>query len=202
MIEFNEAEHTYTVDGVSVPNVTSILSPISAYRNFDAKKMDAARQKGVAIHKMVELSCKGTLDVLGLPGWMKPAYSEWIKFVGISQFQVESSELKVYHPTYRYAGTMDLYGSIVVAKGKRMSCYIDIKRSLLGGDTIGYQLAAYAEAHRMMMTKAPISPFKRLALVIREDGHFKLQEYTDTKDYYSFITCLSWQRLCEKHNIK
>jgi hypothetical protein len=91
MIEFNEAEHTYTVDGVSVPNVTSILSPISAYRNFDAKKMDAARQKGVAIHKMVELSCKGTLDVLGLPGWMKPAYSEWIKFVGISQFQVESS---------------------------------------------------------------------------------------------------------------
>ena len=202
MIEFNAGAHRYTVDGKVVPNVTSILKPISPYRNFDAAKMETARQKGVAVHKMVELWSKGTLDVAMLPDWLKPAYKEWIKFTEVSQLTVLESELRVYNPTYRYAGTLDLYGSIVVKKRSGeglMGCYIDVKRSLLGGDTIGYQIAAYAEAHRMSFTRIPVSPFSRYALVLREDGHFKLQEYSDPKDFISFLTCLNWQRLQEKH---
>ena len=208
MIEFNESAHRYTVDGAVVPNVTSILQPISAYRNFNAEKMEVARQKGKHIHSMIEMFSKGTLDVFGLPVWMTPALIEWKKFLDISQFQVIESELRVYNQLYRYAGTLDLFGSIVVrrwgSKGMedaRMQCYIDVKRSLLGGDTIGYQIAAYAEAHRMGLSKIPISPFKRFALVIREDNHFKLEEYKDPKDYLHFLTCLNWQRLKEKHNV-
>jgi hypothetical protein len=212
LIEFDESAHRYTVDGAAVPNVTSILQPISAYRNFNAEKMETARQKGKAIHKTIELYTKGTLDLGELPDWLKPALYEWRRFVDVSQFEPIESELKVYNSLYRYAGTLDLYGSIAI-KGlygnfggqlrdsKRIGVYIDVKRSLLGGATIGYQLAAYAEAHRMGMTKIPISPFKRFALVIREDNKFKLQEYTDPKDYLNFLTCLNWQRLKEKHNV-
>ena len=202
LIEFDESAHRYTVDGAVVPNVTSILQPISAYRNFDPKKMETARQKGIAIHKMVEFWSKGT--DYKRPAWMEPAYQEWMKFVEISQFQVIESELRVYNKLYRYAGTLDLYGFIVVKKGlneARMQCYIDVKRSLLGGDTIGYQISAYAEAHRMSFTMIPTSPFKRFALVLREDNKFKLEEYKDPKDYLHFLTCLNWQRLKERHNV-
>ena len=142
LIEFDESAHKYTVDGAVVPNVTSILQPISAYRNFDQKKMEIARQKGLAIHKMVEFWSKGT--DYKRPAWMEPAYQEWMKFVAISQFEVIESELRVYNKLYRYAGTLDLYGSVDIGfkPRKKMQCYIDVKRSLLGGDTIGYQIAA------------------------------------------------------------
>ncbi len=203
LIEFDVSAHRYTVDGAVVPNVTSILQPISAYRNFDKTKMETARQKGIAIHKMVELSCRNRLQ--SVPDWMVPARDEWFKFCDVSQFEVIESELRVYNQLYRYAGTLDLYGTIMVKKkwsqAVRMQVYIDIKRSFLGGATIGYQIAAYAEAHRMGLTKIAVSPFKRFALVIREDGHFKLEEYKDPKDYLHFLTCLNWQRLKEKHNV-
>ena len=199
-IRFNPHEHKYyTMDGVHIPNVTSILKPISPYRNFDEKKMEVARKKGVAVHKMVEYECKGTLDVAALPEWLIPAYEEWMKFKKHSQFKMIASELRVYNDMARYAGTLDLYGTVVI-RGKTYYCYIDIKRSLLGGATIGYQIAAYMQAHRAMLSPPPITIPKRFALVVREDNDFRLQEFTDPNDYNNFITCLNYQRLQEKHN--
>lgn len=201
-IHFNKAEHKYyTPDGLHIPNVTSILKPISPYRFFDEQAMEKARKKGVAVHHMVEWECKGTLDLTTLPEWIKPAYDEWMKFKRHSQFIMLESELRVYNNIARYAGTLDLYGTIVI-KGKKYYCYIDIKRSMLGGSTIGYQIAAYTEAHRSMMTPAPVTIPKRFALVIREDNDFRLQEFKDPKDYLNFQTCLNYQRLQEKHNAR
>lgn len=200
-LRFDEKEHKYWIGDTHVPNVTSILNPISAYRNIDPAKMETARKKGVAIHKMVELDCKGKLDKV--PEWMEPAYYEWVRWRQLTQFEIIQSEAKLYHPIYKYAGTQDLYGSIVVRKGHkeaRMEVDIDIKRSFLGGKTIGYQIAAYQEARRANYTKIPTSICKRFALVIREDSKFKMKEYDNPRDFQNFLTCLNWQRLKELHN--
>lgn len=198
MIIFNEEAHTYTLDGKPVPNVTSILKPLTNYGNIPAGILERARQKGVAIHKMVELDCHDELDVDTLPEWMERAYKEWCKFKQTYQFECLESERLRYHPEYNYCGTQDLYGLMVIKQGKKevqVEADIDIKRSLAAGGIIGYQLAAYQEAR----TYEVINKASRFALVLREDKPFKLQEYKDENDIISFLTCLEFYRLKERH---
>lgn len=196
MLEFDPAAHKYTFNGQPVPNVTSVLSPLTSYAMVDPKKLEIARQKGVAIHKMVELSCQNDLDESSLPSWMEPALVQWKRFVAHSGFQVVSSETRVFHPIYKYAGTMDLFGNVA---GQRT--YIDVKRSFLAGAAIGYQIAAYAEAHSHE-TKGKSLKHKRFALRLREDGDFRLEPFNDPQDFNNFLTCLNFSRIKERHNVK
>lgn len=187
MLSFDPVAHRYTYNGLHVPNVTSVLSPLTSYAMVNPEKLETARQKGVAIHKMVELWCKNDLDETTLPEWMRPALDQWKKFVTESGFRIFQSEVRVFHKTYRYAGTLDLVGNI-----DRSIVYIDVKRSFLAGASIGYQLAAYAEADGA-------KHYKRFALKLREDGQYRLEPFTDKMDFTNFLTCLNFYRLQEKH---
>lgn len=188
MLEFDPVAHRYTFEGKHVPNVTSVLSPLTSYAMVNPGKLEVARQKGVAIHKMVELHSSNDLDEESLPEWMRPALEQWKKFVSESGFEIKHSETRVFHPVYKYAGTMDLCGYM---RGE--TAYVDVKRSFLAGAAIGYQLAAYAEAHGG-------KTYKRFALRLREDGAYRLEPFTDKQDFTHFLTCLTFHRLLQKHN--
>jgi hypothetical protein len=190
-LEFNEAEHTYKFQGRLVESVTTVLKPLTSYHMIHPVKLEEARQRGNAVHKMVELWCKDDLDEKSLPLWMIPALEQWKSFVKYTKFKVISSEMRVYHPQFKYAGTLDLYGCM----NEKDNAIVDIKRSFGAGGVIGYQLAAYKEAHTNGDTKC-----KRFALRLREDGAFKLLEYKDHLDFTHFLTCLNMHRLKERHN--
>ncbi len=194
-LEFNEADHTYKFKGKLVDNVTRVLSPLVSYRMIDPVKLETARKKGIAVHKMVELWCKDDLDEDNLPEWMIPALVQWKEFVKFTKFKVLQSECRVYHPQFKYAGTLDLFGTM---SGSEYT-HIDIKRSFGAGGVIGYQIAAYGEAHK---TDNGYKHYKRFALRLREDGAFKLLEYKDSMDFMHFLTCLNMYRLQEMHSGK
>lgn len=190
MLTFDEAAHRYYWQGTPVPNVTSVLSPLVDLSHIPADTLEIARQKGVAVHKMVELDAKGDLDESVLPEWMQPALEQWRKFVADSGFRMIESEFRVFHPLYRYAGTLDLLGYV-----HDDPAFIDVKRSFAAGPVIGLQLAAYHEAYCAQEKVGKRA--KRYALRLNENGPYRLEPYTNPNDFNVFLALLTVQRFRE-----
>ena len=194
MLTFDEAAHRYFWDGQPVPNVTSILAPLVSFDHIKPDVLEIARQKGVATHRMVELDCKGDLDEDTLPEWMRPALAQWRKFKAESDFVMSESEHKVFHPVYKFAGTLDLRGTM---RGNVV--FIDVKRSLAAGPVIGYQISAYEHAYNAQQSvKSKLA--KRYALKLSEVGPYRLEEFKDESDFSVFLSCLTVYRAKQKIN--
>lgn len=183
---FNAERHEYTYGGVLVPNVTRVLAPLTSYSMVNPDVLETARQKGVAVHRLVELWAKDNLDETTLPEWMRPVMAQWLKFAADTGLEVIASEKKVYHPVYKYAGTFDLRVTMRDVKGHGL---IDLKRSFLAGDVIGLQLSGYQEAENTDKTQPPIK--WRGALKLREDGPYRYQPFKDCGDFNIFLAALS-----------
>lgn len=201
MLTFDEAAHRYYWDGHTVPNVTRVLHDLTDYSMVPADTLELARQKGVAVHHMVELWAKNDLDEAALPDWMRPVFEWWLKFVAESGIEIISSEKRVYHRTYRYAGTLDLKCRMRAFKGIGI---IDVKRSFLAGRSIGLQTAAYKDAENCDCEKDE-RVLWRAALRLREDAPYRLINEKDDPDIFSphdfhvfvaQLTTLNWK---EKH---
>lgn len=200
MLAFDEASHTYTADGVVVPSVTQVLAPLNGYGHIPPGVLETARQRGVAVHRMVELDCKGDLDEEGLPEWMLPALVNWRKFVAESGFEMLQSEYRVFNKSYGYAGTLDLFGTMRDGKSAwRTEAFIDIKRSFLAGPLIGVQLAGYKDAY--LAQEGIGRNAKRFALKLTETGPYRLEPFTDKSDFHTFISLLNIHQFKRKHSL-
>lgn len=201
-LTFEATEHRYLYQGKPVINVTRALDELVDYSMVAPSALETARQKGTAVHKMVELYARDDLDEASLPDWMRPALEAWKKFQEQTGFRIIESEFRVFHPSYQYAGTGDLYGEMVHA-GE--FAHVDLKRSLMAGSIIGLQLAGYKDAYREMITdiekRRDARNAKRYALRLSEKGPPRLQEYADPRDLTDFLTCLNYRRLQEKLHV-
>lgn len=198
MLEFDQAAHRYTWNGVHVPNVTSILAPLTSYDRIPEHVLKHAQDEGIAIHKMVELDCYGDLDVDELPAWMRGHYDAWKRFLADTGFEFIASEHRVFHPQYRYAGTLDLAGMLKLTFGATGVSIIDVKRSFFAGASIGLQVAAYAEAWNKAHDKA-LHAKSRYALQLRADGTYRLEPFEDKADFSVFLALLTIQNWKAKH---
>jgi len=187
-LTFRDDIHEYRFGGVVVPSVTQILKPLTDYSFVQAEALENARQAGVAIHKTVELECKGDLDEDALPEWLRPYLSAWRKFVLETGFVLEASEERVYHAGCRYAGTLDLRG----ATRRHKRGLFDIKRSFAAGPAIGVQTAAYANA-------IDWRDAARFGLQLRGDGTYRLREFNDPADWSVFLALLTVHRYRERN---
>lgn len=198
MLTFDEASHTYYWDGQAVPNVTRVISHLTDYSRIPPATLKRAQEEGKAVHKMVELDCKGDLDVESLPEWMRPRYEAWCKFRLDTGFDHFASECKLYHPALRYAGTADLFGEVTKMPKIKGVINIDVKRSLYAGPAIGLQTAGYAELWNKHEKKAQHVKH-RAALVLKADGNYKLTVYDDPEDRMAFLACLQQHHWKERH---
>lgn len=196
MLTFDPEAHVYHWNGQRVPNVTSIISHLTDYSRIPADKLEIARQKGVHVHAMVEMECKGMLDEDKLPEWMRPILAQWRLFVSQTGFRMIASEKRVYHSVYGYAGTLDLYGELVHAA---KFAFIDVKRSFLAGKVIGMQIAAYREGYLNQEADKAAKKAQRWALRLNENSPYRMEQYTDEAQFQDFLTCLAHQRLKEKY---
>lgn len=198
MLTFDEAEHRYELDGKAVVSVTTVLKPLTDYGFIDPIVLELARQKGVAVHKTIELEVAGDLDEATLPEWLVPHLAAWRRFVADTGFEPVASEIRMAHPAMRYAGTADLIGRV----GKE-TWLVDLKRSLYAGRVIGLQTAGYAR----LWASDPASNERkkinrRFALVLRDDTTYRLTEFKDPQDDSVFLAALAmwkWQAQGAKH---
>lgn len=200
MLSFDEDKHEYAWGDVKVPGVTSILKPLIDLSHVPPDRLERARQEGKAIHAMVEMDCLGTLDVDGLPDWMRPVYKAWRDFQGVARLEPILNECRVYNTVMRYAGTLDMLCRLDLPGWKGKSALLDVKRSLYGGPVVGLQLAAYAEAAKRggLLPEAPV---RRGALVLSPSGKFQLEPYDDPTDFSTFCALLTVHRFRERHNL-
>lgn len=194
MLTFDEQGHQYFYDGKPVVNVTRVLSVLTDYSHIDPEKLRIAQEKGTAVHKTVELWCKGDLDEETLPEWLKPVLAKWIEFVGQTGFKVIESEKMLWHPVFHYAGMCDLFGYMAHYKKHAL---IDLKRSFFAGQAIGLQLSAYLLAYAEENKEARGA--ERYALRLNETGPVRLQHFTDGNQPSEFLTLLTAQRIKEKY---
>lgn len=194
MLTFRASDHTYHVDGRQVVNVTRVLEPFYDLSMVPADTLERARQEGVDIHRMAELHVKDDLDESTLPEWLLPRLAALKKFIAETGFEVLGSEQAMYHPTYRFAGTADLFGTMRVPAGRaerRVVACVDLKRSFLAGKVIGLQLAGYQLLWEYAST-AKVE--RRIALRLDANGEYRCEVFSSPDDRTVFLAALTVHR--------
>ena len=188
-LTFDADTHTYRFDGVVVPGVTTILKPLTDFSTVPPHVLDAASAFGTAVHLACELDDLGTLDEAALDPALAPYLDAWRKFSAEHAVQWEQIEQRVYHPTMRYAGTLDRFGRV-----DGDLTVVDIKSSVQLYPSVGPQLAAYANA-----LSHPYA--KRMAVQLKADGTYVAKPYTDPSDWPMFASLLTVRTWCARHSI-
>lgn len=201
MLQFDTDLHEYRFGGINVPGVTSVLAPLIDYSKVDPVLLERARLLGQAVHKTTELYDQDELDVDSLDPQLVPYLDAWIRFRKEVDFQPLGIEQRVYHPTYRYAGTLDRTGLV-----RGNMAVLDIKKMLVLGPVIGVQLAAYQNALNVVRPSVevpyPVRIADRYALGLQADGAYRLQQYKDPADWSTFLSLLNLKNWKAKNGIK
>lgn len=113
-----EKKHEYFLDGVRIPGVTEILQD-AGLSNLDGVNQDIlerAAEFGKAVHKTIELYCKGTLDIESLDPALVPYLAAWKAFAEDFGYIHHKTEFQGHSPKYRFAFTIDQLGEIAKTK--------------------------------------------------------------------------------------
>lgn len=142
-LEFDAATHTYTVNGQVLPSVTQILDPYTGFDFVDPETLRIAAEFGTNVHTACHLYNTGELDHESLDPRVELYLHGWINFLEDTGATVIVSERYVWHPQYRYAGTLD---SICYLGKPGHRELVDIKTGSSIPRTTGPQTAAYTAA--------------------------------------------------------
>jgi len=183
---FDEASHTYRVDGEVLPSVSTILRPIVSFDGIPAEVLSAAAARGVAVHKACELDDLGDLIEESVDPSIAGYLEAWRKFRRELRAEVFDTEQRRYHSIQRYAGTRDA----IVRIGRRL-WLIDRKTSAAAPwhaiQLAGYQLLA--EDNGEAVDKVG-------TVLLAADGSYKLIEYgaaADRRVFTALVTLHKWR---------
>jgi hypothetical protein len=117
LVTFEPAGHVYRVGGEIVPGVTTILRDTGVSVNFEelgtfGKRIEHAiqlkRDIGLAVHADAHAFDDHDIDMATVNEEAKPYLDCWIAFrQNYPNLRPATRERLVYHPTLRYAGTLD-----------------------------------------------------------------------------------------------
>ena len=186
-LEFTAEGHTYTLEGLPVPSVTTVLEPLLDWTGIPLGVLAEARAFGTRVHAACHLFNAGTLDWTSIDTEINAYLDCWERFLKLTGAVVIASELRVYSDRHQYAGTMDVLldwdGRIVEA---------DIKSGLIPA-TVGPQTEAYRVAY-LEMTGTKITRRYVVALDPRRDCGYQLERLNDPRDWTVFQSALNCWR--------
>lgn len=191
-LTFDAATHTYRLDGVVIPNVTLISDALASYAGVPAGVLEAARQRGEAVHYATELYDRDELDIDSVPAPVLPYLTAWRRFrddTGFAPF-ADGIEERVWSPTYRYAGTIDRAGTFsrLTRCKPSVGVLLDLKATYTLMAAVEPQTAAYAQAWNE--TRAP-NLTRRFAVHLKKDGTYVLHECREPSDWSVFQSALN-----------
>lgn len=190
-LTFEPSTHTYALDGVVIPSVTTILKH-AGYINFDGIPsgiLEHARDRGSLVHEALHYLNDGDLHLDSVPDDLRGYVQAGIDFRRCSGFTVYSCELRVYSPTWRVAGTLDLLGrwedDVLTIADYKTGDPSDVAADL--------QLAAYAELLRETYPEFADEPIRRVSVRLTKDGVFHVEPYDDdsSTDWAIFLAALT-----------
>lgn len=166
-LTFENATHTYRWNGEIVPSVTQCLKAggVIDYSMISQDVLQRAAIRGTAVHKACELWDLDTLDESTLDaevGAYLEGYRAFLRDTGFSPARIEE---RIFHPQYKYAGTLDRTGII-----NRHLAIGDLKTGIML-DGHRAQLAAYAMALPMPRR------YRRFGLQLTSKGTYKVHDF-------------------------
>jgi hypothetical protein len=197
-LDFVEEGHRYLVDGRPVPSVTTLISQAGRgvdYSAVPAFVLEQARNRGIHVHAACDLYDQGDLDLDSVVERWRPYVEAWRRFSDEHQPTSLRPELRVYHPGFDYAGTLDLHCLI-----DGVPTVIDRKTSKsIHPDSYGLQTAAYSLEGMLMaepdgtLMLLPIVQ-KRLIVQLCGDGKPRVHACDDPVDYEDWRAVLRLAR--------
>lgn len=189
---FDEAAHTYTVDGRRLPSVTTILGPIRP--DFSMVPPDVLEQKrrlGTDVHLACELDDLGELEAVDAE--LQPYLDAWRAFKRDTAAVILLNERRLYHTTLFFAGTLDRLLMMRQHDGYWM---VDIKTSADPHPSYGVQCAGYVEllqANRgeLELPASVGGGVRRASVHLLPDGKYRLKTYDNPNDTAVFRALLS-----------
>ncbi len=194
------ADHKYTVDGVAYDGVTTVIGRvirkpqlerwIGDLGNVEAARIrDEAGDHGTLVHSLAALRAAGVpsipMDDEGATGKQLADFAEWYD---ANVDECYGVEVFVCHPTYRYAGALDL---AVRLKGDKVTTILDIKSGRNVYPEMRYQSAAYREAAILSAVDFMFRGCRRGLLHLPAEGKPRFYEHTRHQaDFQGFASCL------------
>ena len=129
-VEFDETTHTYRVNGVVLPSVTTVMKPLSSsfYEAVDAGTLSNAADRGTAVHQAIENFLEYGIE--DIPPEHAGYFAAFKAFLADKNPIIIATETKLYHKFLRYAGTADLLciidGKVHLIDYKTTSVLVDM----------------------------------------------------------------------------
>lgn len=198
VLQFDEASHAYTLDGVRVPSVTQVLRPLYSFIGISPEVLQAKAALGTAVHLACELLDNDDLDEESEDGRaaLEPLagyLAGYKKFKADKKPVVIENETRLFHPVHRFAGTCDRRFEF---EGHTWD--VDLKSTVAMSPIVGLQTAAYTE---MFKANGKTARARRGALQLFPDGKYRLHEFSDPGDFSVFLSLLTVQRFKERHSL-
>lgn len=191
-LTFERETHTYRLDGTVVPSVTQVLEQIQMLDGIPPDVLERARIRGQHVHEAMALLVRDDLDWESLDPELVPYLEGGKRFLEESGIVVIASELQVYCPITRCAGTLDLFG-----EWRNSEVIVDFKATSDVPAPVGPQTAGYDFLYDATFTKSRRRR-KRYCVQLTPRG-YKVEPLNDPADYPMFISCLNLWHWRNKH---
>ena len=169
VLQFDEAIHRYTVNGVIVPSVTQIITSVGLYE-FDyvsSETLAIAAERGRIVHTYIEWYEKGILDESSIDPELQGYFDAYLSMKAAGEIPAKADliEWRGFSEKYRYAGTLDMmFGED----------WIHDHKTGVKSPVHGLQLSAYWLIRHPNMAEKP----RRLTCgYYDKDGSYELVEY-------------------------
>lgn len=192
-VEFNAERHEYTVDGQRVPSVTQVLRPLYDFSHVSPEVLAAKGELGTAVHLACELDDADDLDEATVGESVRPYLDGYRLFKQHKATRVIATEQVVSH-RLGYAGKLDLITEFDDARW-----LVDWKTPLVISPAVALQTAAYVAALPPELAPPAGMKQKRAALQLKNDGTYKLHEFSDPNDFAVFVSFLNVHTWKGKH---
>lgn len=207
-LELEPEDHIYRLRGVEIPGCTSVLTAVGAAPTFwflTPDELEYYRSRGQAVHKMIELYIKGTLDKRTIPHEIKPYLIGWERFCNDYDVNVISlpykglpsdpfTEIPLHHGGFRYGVTPD-----VVAVVKGHIGVIELKATSAHSPATQIQTAAQALAAEDALGFHVDGP-RYACRLLPEEPYYDPKMYTERGDRSTWIGMLSTYNWLKRHN--
>lgn len=187
-VQFDEATHTYTLDGKELPSVTHIIRYLAVDKanNADPNMALIARERGSAVHEATVMYDYSGEIPDDFPAEYAPYLEAYVQFVRDYKPGWELIEHQMGNKTLGFAGTLDRFGVI-----DNEWCILDIKTSYkVDIPSLSAQLTAY---HDLLLNeqfeRLENAKIRHLGLQLMRTGKYRLYETDCEKGSDLFYSC-------------
>lgn len=164
--------HTYQLDGLEVLGVSKIIA-LAGLSDMTWCSEEALK-RGSFVHTALEYEDQGQLDEADLDPKLLGYVNAWRKFKTEAKATVHAIESRVFHPLYKYAGTLD---RLIEIDGK--TYLVDIKS---GSPDSWHPIQTALYAMTFDLPAGNVRPL-RAAVYVSSEGKYSFIIHAEREDF-------------------